>query len=669
MKLLLRSLVLLLFTYSAVYSQTPWQEYIDQYENSTSAHARLTALDSILSLTFHADSKVFIPYSKKYIDLALGAERYQDAAKKAMNLSFPINKANQPEEGIVYINKVLEHQEKIQDSFLVAGLYLKRGGSHFRLDHEKALEDYTTAIANFALGDSVYKADAYLFRGQVQVNLGNFVAAIDDYNTASSYYEALEDYQYMLHAKQGGIMIFSMNGFYDEANAQRQELISGLKELKLEEFLSTEYYNQAVDDRKMNYHQKAYEALLEAQKYLDIENGSLQIYFAVHSLLTSYYVENGNMAKAKEHLDMITAQRGESGNDLIIESHYNSAMSSYLYYSGKNKEALPFALKKLENAKKLGFEEEQAHALLDLSQIYDAMDDTETSLAYYKQHVGKKDSLYNRSKTNALLYYQTLYEKEKNEHEIESQEANIALLEKDNENFKKLLIVFGISMLLLIGVIYLIKDRKNLKTKQELQERFSQELLTHQEAERKRISKELHDGLGQQLLLIKNSLVLSKNTSGKEMMDTAIDEVRSISRALHPFQLQELGLTKAIEHMIEQIDENSSLFITCEVDNIDHIFDKENEVNIYRIIQESFNNIIKHSGAEASKLRIKKEPNTVSISIRDNGKGFRFNDKYKDLKSLGLKTLKERTRFLKGIMKVDSSEKNGTVLEFNVPYL
>jgi len=661
-------LFICLFPFLTSHAQEPWQEYVEQYEQSASVHARLTALDSVLSLSFYKDNQVFIPFSMTYIDLALGAERYQDAAKKAMNLSSPINNANRSTEGIAYIDKVLLHQEKIKDSFLVGGLYLKRGGGYFRLDNNQAIIDYTTAIQNFSQSDSVYKGDAYLFRGQTYVNLGNFVAAIEDYNTSSNIFKALKDYQYMLHASQGGIMIFSMNGFYDEAKEQREVLIAGLKELELEQFLSTEYYNQAVDDRKMKLHPKAYKSLLEAEKYLDVERSSNQIFFAVHGLLTSHYAENGNMAKSLEHLDLIEQRRGGVENDLIIDSHYNSAKSSYLYYSGKLDKALPFALKKLENANTLGFEEEQAHALLDLSQIYESMGEQQTSLDFYKRHVLKKDSLYNRSKTNALLYYQTLYETEKKEHEIESQNANIALLEKDNESFKKMLAFMGVSMLLFLGMIFLIKDRKNLKTTKALQERFSQELLTNQETERKRISKELHDGLGQQLLLIKNNIILSENHIGEKMMDTAINEVRSISRSLHPFQLQELGLTKAIEHMIAQIDENSSLFITSEVENIDHIFEKESEVNIYRIIQESFNNIIKHSQAEASKLSIKKLDNHIFISVCDNGKGFDYNAKHKDTKSLGLKTLQERTRFLKGVMKVYSKENNGTVIEFNVPF-
>ena len=93
-------------------------------------------------------------------------------------------------------------------------------------------------------------ADAYLFRGQAYSSLGEFVAAGEDYNTAYTYYENLKDYRYMLHAQQGNITMFSMNGFYDLAKKERDELIEKLIELDLKQFLATEYYNQALDYRK-----------------------------------------------------------------------------------------------------------------------------------------------------------------------------------------------------------------------------------------------------------------------------------------------------------------------------------------------------------------------------------------------------------------------------------
>ena len=145
-----------------------------------------------------------------------------------------------------------------------------------------------------------------------------------------------------------------------------------------------------------------------------------------------------------------------------------------------------------------------------------------------------------------------------------------------------------------------------------------------------------------------------------EMVDKTIEEVRNISRDLHPFALQELGITKAIEHTLTQIDENTTIFISSEIDNIDNLFSPEEEVNIYRIVQESLSNIIKHANAEASKVLVKKFTNNITISIKDNGVGFDFPEKYQDIKSLGLKTLLERTKFLNGQMKVNSKKESGT---------
>ncbi len=151
------------------------------------------------------------------------------------------------------------------------------------------------------------------------------------------------------------------------------------------------------------------------------------------------------------------------------------------------------------------------------------------------------------------------------------------------------------------------------------------------------------------------------------MIDNVIDEVRTISKDLHPFQLQEMGITKAIKHTVTQIDENTSLFISSEIQNIDNLFTDEQEVNIYRIVQESLSNIIKHANAKASKISVKRMSNNIIITIKDNGIGFDFSKKYLDVKSLGLKTLLERTKFLSGHMKVKSKIGSGTLIVFLFP--
>ena len=90
-------------------------------------------------------------------------------------------------------------------------------------------------------------------------------------------------------------------------------------------------------------------------------------------------------------------------------------------------------------------------------------------------------------------------------------------------------------------------------------------------------------------------------------------------------------------------------------------------VNIYRIIQESLSNIIKHAKAQAGKVSINKLKNSIVISIKDNGVGYNFSEKYKETNSLGLKTLLERTKFLNGQMKVHSKKGDGTLIEFTFP--
>src|SRR5690606_3419637 len=353
--------------------------------------------------------------------------------------------------------------------------------------------------------------------------------------------------------------------------------------------------------------------------------------------------------------------------DPSAELNFLGGKAKYLQTIGKHEEAIKLAQNKLEIAKKLGMEDEIMSSYSFLSELYFDTEDYKKSVENNQAANAIKDSIYNRSTANALAYYQTLYETEKKEKELVEKSTSITLLEKDNEGFKKAMLFGGIAILLGFGLILLFRNQRHLRSNKILQEKFSQELLISQESERRRISKDLHDGIGQQLLVIKNKLMASGDDDTKKMVDHTIEEVRAISRDLHPFQLQELGITKAIEYTINMIDENTTLFISAEIDNIDNISSTQDEVNTYRIIQASLSNILKHANAEAGKVAVTKFTNSILISIRDNGVGFDFAEKYQDVKSLGLKTLLERTKFLKGQMKVTSKKDTGTVLEFQFP--
>jgi signal transduction histidine kinase len=603
--------------------------------------------------------------------LAKELDSIEAAARKMINVSYSLTSIkNQPRQVLTLLDGILARKYAINDSFLLGTLYLKRGGANTRLDSQQAIVDFENAIKSYGVKDSLYVADAYLFSGQTYSNLGKFVPAGESYKKAYEYFEALKDYEYMYYARQGVTTMFSMNGFFDKAKEERDKNVEKIKELGLDHHLVTIYYNQALDYHKQGNKELYLDYLLKAEDAIDyvpegkVHSGN-KIY--VYAELIEYYAEEKNLEKTEAYLALLTYNFELAPEDLVNQIHYNGSMATYYYFMGDYKKAHDFAQKKLSNAKTLGYEEAILDAYEILAKVNEAAGNYKLGLQHKNNYIALKDSIYNKATANKLAYYQTLYETEKKEHELVEKNTSIQLLEKDNESSKKRLAYISLVLFSLFAMILLFRNRMRIRSKKILQEQFSQELLVSQEEERRRISKDLHDGLGQRLLLIKNNVVKTKDEDTKKLVETAIDEVRSISRNLHPFQLQELGITKAIEHTVNQVDENTSLFISSEIDNIDNIFNKKQEINLYRIIQESLSNIIKHAGAEAGKVVVKRYPYMINVSIRDNGVGFDFSEKYQNVKSLGLKTLLERTKFLNGQMKVHSKKNNGTLLEFQFP--
>lgn len=632
---------------------------------------KLTVLDSLISKSRGNDMDDFIAYSQTFIDYATSVDSIAWAAKKVINVSYSlVSLKNDPQTAITLIDKLLLQKEKIKNPFLLGSIYLKRGSANFRLNLEEATRDYSNAIATFSEKDSIYMADAYLFSGQAYSNLGKFVPAGENYKKAYEYFEALKDYQYMNYAQQGITTMFSMNGFYDKAREEREKNVIKMKELGLDHQLATIYYNQSLDYGKMGIRDKQLEYLLKALSVIqgDVENKvSPTDRIFVFSKLIQYYLEEENLNEVEKYYTLAEKNHDPDAKDLLYLSQYHEVLSNYNIAHMQYDKALVYAAQKMEAAQKMKYMADIIASNELFSKIYAAKGDFKNALTYKDIYVKLEDSVYNKTTANSLAYYQTLYESEKKEREIIAKNASIQLLEKDNETTRKKSIFITISLLMGFGVIILYRNRLQINHKRKLQERFSQELLISQEEERGRVSKDLHDGLGQQLLLIKNKLIQKNDLETKTMVETAIEDVRSISRDLHPFQLQELGITRAIEMTLNQVDENTTLFISAEIENIDDLFDKKQEMNLYRIIQEAMTNILKHAKAEAGKVILTKEKGGVKLEIKDNGVGFDFSEKYQNFRSLGLKTLLERTKFLNGQMKVTSKRNTGTTLEFYFP--
>lgn len=248
-------------------------------------------------------------------------------------------------------------------------------------------------------------------------------------------------------------------------------------------------------------------------------------------------------------------------------------------------------------------------------------------------------------------------------------------------------------ILLVIRLIYLYRISQLRKIHEaheaftqklfESQEAFSRQLIESQESERKRIAIELHDSIGQNLIVIRNRALMGLNSPEKqdrliaqmeEISESAADsitEVRRISQNLHPYQIEHLGLTTAIETMIENADESSPTEFEKEIDDIDEILSKESEINLYRIIQESINNILKHSEAKKAKIGIKKSNEFLNVVIEDDGKGFNKENLSLTNGGLGLTGIRERAKMLDAKHEILSIEGKGTSvsLQINLPQI
>jgi signal transduction histidine kinase/ligand-binding sensor domain-containing protein len=238
----------------------------------------------------------------------------------------------------------------------------------------------------------------------------------------------------------------------------------------------------------------------------------------------------------------------------------------------------------------------------------------------------------------------------------------------------------GLAALLVGGVIVAAFKYRvaQLEARQAAQQAFARQLIESQEGERKRIAGELHDSLGQNLLVIKNRALygllepndapraaaqLSEISTG---VSQTLDEVRQIAANLHPYQLDRLGLTKALKAMAQRVAEAAHLDIVTACDNIDGLFAPATEINLYRIVQESLNNIVKHAAATEASVRIERDGPRVTVTVHDNGRGFTSNAPGDGKGGFGLTGMTERAHLLGGALDIDSAPGEGTTVTLRI---
>lgn len=313
-----------------------------------------------------------------------------------------------------------------------------------------------------------------------------------------------------------------------------------------------------------------------------------------------------------------------------------------------------------------------------MSDLYQGKKDYKQALEYYALAEEMKDVIYNEQSANKIHELQIQYETEKKENRLKLQELQLA---KRNIYIGIISGAFVLSLVIAYIVYKRYRHRQELKLQKEVirqQDIASKAIVEAEERERKRIAGDLHDGVGQLFSAVKmnlsgiasdlkfadeNKKVLFDKTL--DLVDESCKEVRVISHNMMPNVLLKLGLTSAVRDFINKID-HEKIKVNLEAFGLNDRLDMNIETVLYRVIQESVNNVIKHSGANQLDIQLGKDKEGIHVTIEDNGNGFDTSD-LDHFEGIGLKNMRTRIGYLKGTIEWDSSAGRGTAVVIHIP--
>ena len=614
------------------------------------------------------------------------------------------------------LSNQLDYQDGIIEAYYRLGYIDKKTGNY-----KGSLEHFTNYMhLSEKMHDSSNMAKSYLEMGNVLRRLGKHRLAL--------YYHRLSLEIYLDLNKTLGIIsnynsmgsLYKQTAQYDSAAYFYTQSLNLIKEAGLEANFATLYQNLGGLYRILGDYENAKKYLGMAIDFVDMETGK--------GKLVDIYMKLGNVASEEMLLDTalyyyklaeviyreLDDQRGI--NDLYInygtvfknkgimdlaENNFNLALT---YYKQQNipegmivawqdlasiyteRQEYAKALITLDSCLKLSqgtrMDRERLSTLLLISDIHYEMGNYRLSHDYYNKHITLKDSIYKLKREEIIADLRI-------RHFRKLDQAKILALE--NENLKKtrqrnryLFGGIGIISLSIFLILYLrLTSRKNRIISEQRIRQLEEEkkllaarfLVEGQEEERKRIATELHDGLGVLLSATKMHFTSIKDTKPEnkplidkatKFLEQASSDVRKISHNMMPGLLTKLGLCEALEDLFEKLDESEGVTATCQIKGARERLPENQEIMIYRIVQEMVNNTLKHAQAQKIELRIDVLPDKLDVRYADDGKGFKVEEML-EKKSIGLQSIKSRVKFLDGSVSIESGVGKGTVYSLQIP--
>ena len=579
--------------------------------------------------------------------LLFGTEALQLA--RQINYSKGIAQANN-DLGILYIDKAdfkkatgclnesMKIREKLNDLPGMASLFNKLGIIDQKQGRLKeALENQISALKIYRkLGQDRWIGYTLNNIAIIHQNLGNLDKSLE-------YHKMGLEYRLKMHDKIG-----EANSYSNMANVYTR---------MRDTTLSITYYEKAL-------------SLSRILKNDELISGNL-------SNMANIYMGKRDFQKAINFFSESLEIRERLG-DLKGISSTLSRMGTVYTETGRYREAQSALNRSLTIARKISVLEEEMSALLGLAKLKALTHQPDSAFVLMKIYSATKDSVYDERLHQQILDVQTKYENQKLEQDLqlikkEKEFAEVTLKQRKTQLW---LLVFVLISMTGAGIFLFYRHQQRQKAAIDAEKILQQEarmsaVLQVQEDERRRIAKELHDGLGQTLSAIKlNFQSLSQKAiipdyqpdfnKIERMVDNANVEVRSISHQMMPKELEQFGLVAAVDEMLRINLENTHLKYSFEHNGFTERIESQTELALFRVLQELVNNVIKHSKADMLNVQIIRHESHVVLNVSDNGIGFDV-DRY-EKKGIGLLNIASRIDGIKGHLHYESAPGEGTTV-------
>ncbi|MDK2772409.1 MAG: sensor histidine kinase [Flavobacterium sp.] len=543
----------------------------------------------------------------------------------------------------------------------------------FLNDFEKAKK---FSLKSLQTKDLKILSSAYNNIGACNRSLGLYEESIKFYLKALSMYEKNNnEKEYGTVCNNIGMVYTSME-LYERAKEYNLKAIQKFDKIKYLKGISESYNNYAIAsanqdslDLALNYFNKS----LKIEESLNDKKGISE---SLNNVGGIYYYK-GNLDKALESFLKVIDIEKEIKNYGGVASTYNNIAQVFLDFK-ESSQAIKYIDSAYFYATKYKVSEDLLTSLNNYIAYNESIEDYKKASKYYKEYIKVYDSILNRNNLNVLHETEVKYQTEKKEREILLQKAKIA---------EKNTIIISVISLLLLSVIlgYFLYSKQKMKTLQLIKERELQDALLKIETQNKlqeqrlQISRDLHDNIGSQLTFIISSIdnlkfalgqdnpkVNEKLTNISSFTRETIVELRDTIWAMNKEEITVEDLETRISNFIE----NAKISLTgTQFNFISNLkskqlqpFSSRDGMNIYRIIQESVNNAIKHSNASKIEVEIREFEKEILIKIKDNGSGFNV---LEIEKGNGLNSIQKRASELNGKLEMISN-KQGTIVSLDL---